>query len=523
MAKFINSRESISSSLMLWNDRPTQVSIEETYDLKVWPITSILNEGPISFNIPPQAKGLMSDINIITKLKIQKDGADIEGRERDLSVINNFANSIWGQVDIQVDDRVDITQSMKNAYAFQTYFNHAINSESTREDYLLYNELFKMDSGRTKPLEENSREFWVWDQSNDFMIRTLMGDITDDEKDDKLDTIKEYIWKNNKSVPSVAASGIATNLGLDDDQKSKHYGILLKIIEDGWQPSRVNPAASERSKHINRGQSTTLVSKLQCPLFTTSKCLPNNMKIRLSLTKNEDQFVILAKEGSNYSILIEDCYLEVTYYKPREAILELMEERIQREPAPYFISKPEIIVKPLTNASQIIRVTDVFHDTLPAYAFFGLQKSSDFEGRFTGNPFAFIQFKKFQFYLNGYPYFKDPLEVSNVTALSGGGYEYEEYGDYLRQLYKTAGKDLKGDCLINSENFNINFIVGMSFGADRSSLSENHLNLQEKASTYLEIDMGINTDIPQDMVLIIYAVFDRQITIDGNRKVKIIE
>ena len=34
-------------------------------------------------------------------------------------------------------------------------------------------------------------------------------------------------------------------------------------------------------------------------------------------------------------------------------------------------------------------------------------------------------------------------------------------------------------------------MVGLSFGADKSSLAERHLNLQEKASTYLEIDMGI--------------------------------
>lgn len=64
----------------------------------------------------------------------------------------------------------------------------------------------------------------------------------------------------------------------------------------------------------------------------------------------------------------------------------------------------------------------------------------------------------------------------------------------------------------------------MSFGADRSSTTDKHLNLQEKASTYLEIDMGINENlIPDDMILITYAVFDRQIQIDGDRRVRIIE
>ena len=98
-----------------------------------------------------------------------------------------------------------------------------------------------------------------------------------------------------------------------------------------------------------------------------------------------------------------------------------------------------------------------------------------------------------------------------------------EFGEYMRQLYKTIGKDLRGNCLINSSNFHLNFMVGLSFGADKSSLAERHLNLQEKASTYLEIDMGINDGIPEDMVLIIYALYDRQIQIDSERQIKILE
>ena len=64
----------------------------------------------------------------------------------------------------------------------------------------------------------------------------------------------------------------------------------------------------------------------------------------------------------------------------------------------------------------------------------------------------------------------------------------------------------------------------MSFGADKSSTTDKHLNLQENATTYLEIDMGIkDDDVPGDMILITYAVYDRQIQIDGNRSVRIIE
>ena len=119
MAKFINSQNAIPTDLLLWNERPTQVSIQETYNIKVWPITNILNDGPINFNVPSQPKGMMTDINVVTKFKIQDNGQDLTVSQSEFSVVNNFANSLWSLVNVTVDDRVDLMQSMKNSYAYQ--------------------------------------------------------------------------------------------------------------------------------------------------------------------------------------------------------------------------------------------------------------------------------------------------------------------------------------------------------------------------------------------------------------------
>ena len=173
----------------------------------------------------------------------------------------------------------------------------------------------------------------------------------------------------------------------------------------------------------------------------------------------------------------------IPYVETHEAFIKQIEKRIQIEPVPYFVSKPEIIIKPITSAGRIIRIHDIFHKKLPSHAFFCFQKSQDFEGSFRTNPFTFIPFEKFQFSINGTPYFNDPLEVSAVNNLGHGDYEYKEFGMYLRQLHKVAGVELKGDCLINSKNFGLNFITGLSLGADKSDITENHFNIDEKAST----------------------------------------
>ena len=116
MSKFKKSKESVSSSLMLWSDATTQVGIKEKYEMKVWPVNGDYNEGPINFNIQEKAKGLLDDIIIVTKLKLKTNNLTSMDRKRDVSVVNNFANSLWGHVDVQFDD----SNSIKTTFIFRS-------------------------------------------------------------------------------------------------------------------------------------------------------------------------------------------------------------------------------------------------------------------------------------------------------------------------------------------------------------------------------------------------------------------
>ena len=532
MAKFVNSSDSMSSSLLLWNDTPTQVSIQETYDLKVWPVTNLFNDGPINFNIPPQPKGLLTDLQIITKVKLLQNGQEITTRSKNVSVINNIANSLWGEVSVVTGNRTELCQSMRNAYAYQSFLNQALSSEKNREGYLLYNEGFLMDEGVSKTSAESLRTFWKWDDINKNI--TLWDDVKSfpgfetlaEGIASKIDNAFqfEYPWDPvfKEAYKVLMAQTMPKYEGLEGDELEIAFQNEMTQYES-WVPTQANPAASKRSNLFNRGRSVTLCSKFHCPLLNTTKCLPTNMNLRMSLTKNTDDFLLLCNADAGYSLTIEDCYLNVTYYRVRDEILELIEERLRKDPIPYFISRPEIIVRPVTQASRIVRINDIFANSiLPPYAFFMLQRSRDFEGHMLSNPFIMVPYKKFQLYRDGVPIFADPLEVGTIRKIGDRDYQFKDFGEYLRQLYHTLGKDSQGSCLINENNFHLNFMTAISFGADRSSINDRHLNLQEKASTSIEIDLGTET-FPEDLILIVYAVFDRQIQIDSNRIVRIIE
>jgi hypothetical protein len=444
MFKFKESKESIASDLLLWQSRPTQVSIRDTYELKIHPVTSIFNEGPINFEIPNQPKGMISDIEIVTTFKVKKGDANLDENHH-CSIINGFADALWDLVDCTVSDRLSLMQSMRNSYAYQCFFNHCLNSDANREDYLFSTMLWKMDSGLTKADSE---------------------------------------------TPVFRGNGIK------------------------------NRGAAERAARIAGSQSVTVTNRLQCPLFTTAKALPTNMSIRVTLSRNSDKFLLIADED-DYRVIIQDVHLKVNCIRPHDIFNSLIEERLLKEPAPYIVTKPEIIIKPISQSGRIVRLNHIFPGKLPRHAFFCVQRSRDFEGSFDTNPMSFCGFSKFQLHIDGVPYFNEPLEIAHVTV--GGQKVYKENATFLRQLYKTIGKDVRGCGMINSKNFQQHFMVGVSLTGDRSSASAPYLSPQSEASTQLEIDFGYDTNVSDNLILIVYAIYDRIIKISATRELEIID
>ena len=148
MSKFANSQDAITSPLMLWQEKPTEISVQDTYDNKVWPTTNIFNDGPITFTIPPQPKGMLHRIEVVTKFKVNIPGPDHP--KTNLSIVNNVASAMWEMVQVKMDVRLDLMQSMRNSYAYQTFFNTCFNTGSVHQDYLFARELFQMDDSVDK-------------------------------------------------------------------------------------------------------------------------------------------------------------------------------------------------------------------------------------------------------------------------------------------------------------------------------------------------------------------------------------
>ena len=270
-----------------------------------------------------------------------------------------------------------------------------------------------------------------------------------------------------------------------------------------------NTAAISRAGLISESKRVKTISKLHCPIFRHSKALPTRSRIRITFNKNKDAFLLLAAKDSNFKINIDEVYLKCKYLKPTEYVLKCQEEKLVKQPALYDIDYPEITIRNVGIGERNLTFNRLFTKKLPKIAFFCIQRTSDLSGSYDSNPFVFAKFKSFQLYVDNVQYFTESLTMDNRT----------DGRDTLIQLYKSIGKEYKGDCLVNSSNLGILQIVAVPLTNDRTHLK--HLNLQKHSDIRVELDLGYNAEHSHS--LIIYSIYDKLIQIDGERNISIVE
>ena len=390
-----------------------------------------------------QPNGYLLDIDIETTWQIRRADEDLKANDN-ISIINNFSNALWSFVDVQVGNRVNLMQSMENAYGYQTLFNTILNSNSDRADYLSVSECFVMDSGQ-----------------------------------------------------DLKAANCVTFF---DEDTAKN----------------LNRGGTKRAKKIKASREFTSKTKLHSPILNHSKVLPSNMSIKVTLTKNKTPFLLMsAKETEGEpQVIIKRVVLLCTYYRPREVFLNLMEERLKQSPALYDIEYPEISLRTIPAGNKHFTLYDFFPSKLPKSAFFAITTASNVAGDLESNPLiVFHRMNSFQMYIDNREHFPNPIKFVNTKS------DHLDFSKAYLQLYKTLNLDRSGDCLVNSDNFNIYYIIACVLTDDKQHLQ--HLNLQRTADVRIKLELDDIPTVP--MILITYALYDKLYSIDSNRHITITE
>ena len=325
------------------------------------------------------------------------------------------------------------------------------------------------------------------------------------------------LWKqvdvilNNKhqlSNPMQQSSNYETFFSTILNVDQEREGVLFSnqgFLLDAAGTNTGNANAIKRGALIKDGRSLTVISDLNCSLLKTSKLLIPGLEFNISLTKNKPEFLLMS-EGS-HKIKIEKVYLNVSYVQPETPYLDILEKRLESEPAIYDGHRTEISLFGIQSGVTEYEFHNIYQGHLPHFMVVCIQDRDAINGTYSKNPFTFSPFKTIQVYINNREYFADPLEASeNDDTL------------VLNHFYKALGYDLKGTCLINSKNFRPHFMIPIALSRDRTI--KYHHNLQEVAKLKLEI--RFEAAVPANQVLMVYSVFDQLIKIDKQRNVEIL-
>lgn len=355
-SKFVNSLESMTTDLHLWDIPSTQVGITATKIINYYPLTAIVNTDTITFNIPGQNKLMLDHIDIVSKIKINhNDVANNHQPESQVGVNNNLAHSLWRNVSVVIGG-TNITQSFDYSYCISAFFDTIMNATAERADTLLYQQAFLMDEAKDK-------------QASESLI----------------------IYE----VAEVAA----------DDTKN--------IQASPFKPVG-NPSAAKRIERFAKSEAQTRVGTLIAPLavslFQQHKLLPDNLDIQIGLTKKEPKFCLQAAGNTDEKITIVDVYLKVHYKVPVDAALEAIELRLKREPCRYEAEAKIVTFHQFPYGTTSHTFHHLFTGKLPKFFVAAVNNRAAYAGNSHRNPWTFMPIAKVQCHVNGTEYFPKAVE-----------------------------------------------------------------------------------------------------------------
>jgi len=152
MSKFIDSEEGMPQELIPFAVKSTQVMIKDVHEIKYSPINSFETSDTVNFVIPAQHNQMIKNVEIVTKFKIKGGTA----ADPNVTLVSNPANSLWKQVDIILNNKVQLSNPMQQSSVYESFFSTILNVDQEREDVLFSNQGFLLDKGSDKATADST-------------------------------------------------------------------------------------------------------------------------------------------------------------------------------------------------------------------------------------------------------------------------------------------------------------------------------------------------------------------------------
>lgn len=431
--------ECTKSELDLFYVPPTNTSIDSGYWSHVFPSTSIENNtGPIEFlvNASPEYIHLNQTILFLTLRFNKKSSSNTTSIETLLDgaafgPVNNFASSLFSQIDVVVGDKsIETTNA---TYPYKAYITNLLNYGEGAKKSHLQSCMFYMDTP---------------------------GDMESFEK----------------SETTIANKGLAARKQL--------------VIK-------------------GKGQ-VELLTRLHSDFFNSDRFLLNNIRMKVTLTRNKPAFYMMMKNGEDIECVISKAELLVRRVRVNPQIMYAHSLALQKSTAKYPIKRSMVVPYTIGSGLLEFKTPNLASTILPQRIIVGLVDHHAFTGDYSLNPFNFQTFnlRKLQLSLNS----------NNIVYPNGLDFDFDtdSYVQGYQSLFEDTGfVEITGNG-IDRQAYARGYTL-VNFDLSPDLCCGEHLNV--KKSGDLVLTVSFKQPLTQAVTLIVYSEFENLIEIDESRVV----
>lgn len=351
--------ESLNNATDFFTTPPVMLSEEESYYMKVFPITSIDNQAPLIYEFDID-DGHYADLNNCfhyLRMRIMKSDRTTEvtapgnndqgnpiadGNNQLVAPINYFGNTLFQNVELYLNG--ELVESSNNLYPYKSYL----------QAFLSY-------SGECK-----------------------------------------------KSQLAVAGYYADTG-GVDTD------AIRNRMNNEACE----NEGLLKRFKLARYSTPVTTISPLHLDFSTQQKYLQNRTHVKIRLSRVDAKFgLISSANNGNFSFIFQRAYLLVRMIKPRESLRLAVEEALTTTDAKYPVKKCEMRFYTFSGTSNSLHEPNLYSGHLPTRIALGLVETAALDGHFQKSPFNFKPFNvnEVNLKVNGKSITNDPIKIDLANS-----------------------------------------------------------------------------------------------------------
>ena len=267
-----------------------------------------------------------------------------------------------------------------------------------------------------------------------------------------------------------------------------------------------NTGLSDRYAYARLSQTMTLEGKLRLDFMYQNRPLINGVGVSIRLHRHDPAFSMMsAEKTTNYKIVISEVTLRACYIKMLPEAVIAYEQALKISPAQYSFDQREIQAFPVQKNSFDFKVDQLWLGNIPKQVFVAMVTAKSFYGDYKAN---FCNFQNFNVSNIG-------LYLENSGVGEKLGYEVDYHTNNFTSPYlDIANYILENGGQLDMEQFSDGYNIY------RFSINDSNLISLNKFG-HSKLSIKFNTALRENIVVLLFADFQRVLQIDASRLVSI--